>query len=422
LSKNLLIIEDDKLVANIYRNKLAVEGFDVTLAHDGEKGLELARQTKPDIILLDLLLPKLTGVEVLRALRASPETQAIPVVVLSNTYLTSMVQEAWKAGAIKCLAKVNCTPKQVIDVLNNVLKPAAPAAAQPAAPPVGQTGQPPATPLEAEEPEFDETLRREFVQNLPRTLGTLRASLQNLARAGGEGTRLVQLQEFHRSIRSLSKGAGLVGLLRIALVADALEVLLDELCKRPADLTSSVLRTLALAVDFLGYLFEHNVSGPQPGVPSASILVVDDDPLWRRAITHSLARVRLKAVCVPDATTALTLLAENDFDLVLLDVVMPDMDGFELCSRLRKLPAHAHTPVVFITSTDDLQSRTSSMMSGATDFIVKPFLFVELAVKALIYVLRGKPAATSPAPASPPSDSSDANRLATAFDKPAGPR
>lgn len=402
MSKKLLIIEDDKLVANIYRNKLAVEGFDVTLAHDGEKGLELAQQTKPDIILLDLLLPKLTGVEVLRALRAAPDTQAIPVVVLSNTYLTSMIQEAWKAGATRCLAKVNCTPKQVIDVLNNVLKAAAPAAAQPAVPTPSPAGEPPATLAEAAEPEFDETLRREFVQNLPRTLSALRTALQNLARAAGEGTRLVQLQEFHRSIRSLSKGAGLVGLLRIALVADALEVLLDELCKRPAGLTSSVLRTLALAVDFLGYLFEHSVSGPQPGVPAASILVVDDDPLWRRAITHSLARVRLKAVCVPDATTALALLAENDFDLVLLDVVMPDMDGFELCSRLRKLPAHAHTPVVFITSTDDLQSRTSSMMSGASDFIVKPFLFVELAVKALLYVLRGKPAAAPAPPATPP--------------------
>lgn len=423
MNKKLLIVEDDKLVANIYRNKLTVEGFDVTLAHDGESGLELAQQIRPDVILLDLMLPKLTGVEVLRALRVAPETQSIPVVVLSNTYLTSMVQEAWKAGATKCLAKVNCTPKQVIDVLKSVLRPdpgatpqtTAPQTTPPAPSPIAS---PPPAPPEADGGEFDETLRREFVQSLPDTLGALRAQMQNLARAAGEGTRLAQLQEFHRRVRSLSKSAGLVGLVRISALAEALEALLADLCNKPANLTLSVLRTLASAVDFLGHLFEHHVTGPQPGLPTASILVVDDDPLWRRAITYALARVRLKAICVPDGHAALSLLAENDFDLIFLDVVMPDMDGFELCTRLRKLPAHAHTPVVFITSSDDFQSRASSTMSGANDFIAKPFLFVELAVKALLHVLRGKPAVAVPPPA--PREAEDRQPPTAAFDKPAG--
>ena len=69
---------------------------------------------------------------------------------------------------------------------------------------------------------------------------------------------------------------------------------------------------------------------------------------------------------------------------------MPGMDGFELCTRLRNLPAHRKTPVVFVTSLSDFETRTSSTMSGGNDFIAKPFLFIELAVKALIFVLRGK--------------------------------
>jgi PleD family two-component response regulator len=75
---------------------------------------------------------------------------------------------------------------------------------------------------------------------------------------------------------------------------------------------------------------------------------------------------------------------------VFLDVDMPGMTGYELCTKLRNLPLHKKTPVVFITILSDFDSRTSSMMAGGNDFIVKPFLFIELTVKALIHVLRGK--------------------------------
>jgi len=68
---------------------------------------------------------------------------------------------------------------------------------------------------------------------------------------------------------------------------------------------------------------------------------------------------------------------------------MPGMNGYELCAKLRLLPTHKKTPVVFVTGLNDLESRANSMMSGGTDFIAKPFLFMELAVKALVHTLRG---------------------------------
>ena len=84
------------------------------------------------------------------------------------------------------------------------------------------------------------------------------------------------------------------------------------------------------------------------------------------------------------------MLAQNRFDLIFLDVDMPGMSGFELCTKLRQLPAHKKTPVIFVTGLTDFESRTNSTMSGGNDFIAKPFLFMELAVKALVYVLRGR--------------------------------
>jgi DNA-binding response OmpR family regulator len=117
---------------------------------------------------------------------------------------------------------------------------------------------------------------------------------------------------------------------------------------------------------------------------------VDDEAISRRAVVYALEKAKLKSVNVEDPAAAYDLLLENRYDLIVLDVDMPGMNGFELCTKLRTLPAHKKTPVVFVTSLNDFESRANSTMSGGNDFIAKPFLFIELAVKALVYVLRGR--------------------------------
>ena len=76
---------------------------------------------------------------------------------------------------------------------------------------------------------------------------------------------------------------------------------------------------------------------------------------------------------------------------------MPEMSGYELCAKLRALPHLKKTPVVFVTSLNDFENRTNSMMAGGNDFIAKPFLFIELTVKALIYVMRARLLPSRPA-------------------------
>jgi len=105
--KKILIIEDNQIVANVYRNKLAVEGYQTEIALDGETGLKMMRTFQPDIMILDLMLPKMTGVEVIKQIRSEDDFAKLPVIVFSNTYLTNLIQEAWKAGATKCLSKAS---------------------------------------------------------------------------------------------------------------------------------------------------------------------------------------------------------------------------------------------------------------------------------------------------------------------------
>jgi len=389
--KKVLIIEDDQIVGNVYRNKLTVDGYEVQTKPDGESGLEIINSFQPDLVMLDLILPNMSGIEVIRAIRTSPTLGRVPVVVFSNTYLTNLIQDAWKAGATKCLSKSSCSPKEVLEVVHATIGQSG--SVPQALPAVGlspeQKAKNPGSPTETDA-EFQADLRKTFIDSLPATLGVLRQNLQGLTRAPNEIDRLKLIYELYRRIHALSGNAGIAGLVQIAHMAAALEALLKELYEKPKNINQSTLRTVAASVDFLGTLFERGTLPEIQQTPSANVLVVDDEAISRRAVVYALEKAHLKSVNVEDPATALKLLTENNFDLVFLDVDMPGMSGFELCTRLRNLEHQKRTPVVFVTSLNDFDNRTSSMMAGGNDFIAKPFLFIELTVKALIHILRSK--------------------------------
>jgi len=394
--KKILIIEDDQIVANIYRNKFAVDGFSVEIAGDGETGFKLIQSFRPDVVILDLILPKLSGVDLMKKIRAEAEFEKLPLIVFSNTYLSNLVQDAWKAGATKCLSKANCSPKEVIEAVRSALG----QGPEPAAKPYvfetrAKLGGVPNDPAKAAEVGFQSELRKSFSHSFPEMLTALRNSMKALAKAPSDAERLNHTQDIYRRIHGLTGSASLAGLTELAQLAEALEAFVMELHEKPAAINASTLRTLASAVDAIPLLYEHpraHTSAPAP----SNILVVDDDAISRRAVTHALERAKLKSVGVDDPCVALKLLSESSYDLVFLDVDMPGMNGHELCTKLRALPRHKKTPVVFVTGLTDFQNRANSTMSGGNDFIAKPFPFLELAVKSLIYVLRGKYPAAKP--------------------------
>ena len=387
--KKILIIEDEQIVANVYRNKLVVEGYLAEIALDGESGLKLMRTFHPDAIVLDLILPKMSGIDVIKEIRSEPEFSKLPVIVLSNTYLTSLIQDAWKAGATKCVSKINCSPKDLLELMRRTIG-AGEAVSHARQKTEGAPAAKPDKFTSEADAEFQAELQKTFIASLPATLAALRAGLQSLIKSDTEVARLKYIHELYRRVHAVNGNASISGLVPIAHLAAALEALLKELYEKPKNINASTLRTVAATVDFLGFLFEHGTRPDKQEIPAASILVVDDEVISRRAIIYALEKAQLQSVNVEDPNAAFKLLSENQFDLVFLDVDMPDMTGYELCTKLRNLPLHKKTPVVFITGLSDFDNRTSSMVAGGNDFIAKPFLFIELTVKALIHVLRGK--------------------------------
>ena len=388
--KKVLIIEDNQIVANVYHNKLAVDGYQAEIALDGETGLSKMQTFQPDLLILDLMLPKMSGVEVIRKVRDSADFAKLPIVVFSNTYLTNVIQEAWKAGATKCLSKASCSPREILEIVRNTIGDSG-AMMNPFTETADEK-QPP-KPESAASPRdiaFQSDLHKKFIESLPATLVTLRAGLQNLIRAESDVEKLNQIYELYRQLHSLTGNAGITGQNTIACMSDAVEALLKELYEKPKSITPSSLRTVASGVDFLGFLFERGTTTDKRDAPTANVLVVDDEPISRRAVIYAVEKARMKSTPAESAAEALKLLVEKDFDLIFLDVDMPGMNGYELCAKLRAMPQYKKTPIVFVTALSDFDNRTSSMMAGGNDFIAKPFLFIELTVKSLVHVLRAK--------------------------------
>src|SRR5207248_3295797 len=144
----------------------------------------------------------------------------------------------------------------------------------------------------------------------------------------------------------------------------------------------SSLQTLIQAVSCLGALFNSGSTESLDSACKASVLLVDDDQLCNLANEFALKRANYDAANATCGAAALDLLAENPFDLILLDINMPGMDGIEVCQNLRRIPHHQNTPVIFVTLQADFQNRAKGLIGGGNDLISKPISPLELIVKA----------------------------------------
>jgi CheY-like chemotaxis protein len=245
--------------------------------------------------------------------------------------------------------------------------------------------------------EFQNKLVATLLINAPEMLAKLRAGHQAFVKAKQDDLRGTELFEMHRLVRSLAGSAGFLGFQNIGRMANALEGLLIQLRVNPAKITPSVIRTVAQAIDALASLFDQAAHSPPEELTPPRILVVDDEAVSRETICSALGKADLPAVSLNDSLAARRRLEQEPFDLIFLDVEMPGESGLNLCVNIREMATNCATPVVFVTARSDFGSRAQSTLSGGNDFIAKPFLLVELAVKALTWLFKERPQ-TLPAP------------------------
>lgn len=117
-SKKILLVEDDPFLSSLLKNRLTKEQVDVQHARDGQEALEMLKTTKPDLILLDLILPKKSGFEVMEGVRQDPQLSNAPIIIISNLGQTEDVQKGQELGAVEYFIKAKTS---IDDLVNNIL-------------------------------------------------------------------------------------------------------------------------------------------------------------------------------------------------------------------------------------------------------------------------------------------------------------
>ncbi len=367
--KKVLLLHEDRLLTNLFREKLEAAGFAVESAHSSEAGLAALAERKPDAVVMDPVLPGAPIGEVVRTFRSSDGKRPTPVIVLA-TGRAATSDAAREAGADIVLTRGVNPAADVIDAIQTQLG-------------LERTSAVLRTmPFHA-----DESWLATSLDLAQESLTTLRRALHEASREGGAGKAMM---EFYRCIHGFAEQMATLGQRPLHCFAAQIETLAADLSRFPEMGNPAVLRTLGQSVDFLSSLLPEAVRTRLKDPGAAQVLVVDDEEGARAIIMGAMRLANLKAMAADTPSASLAALGVQGFDLIFLDVGLPEMNGFELCNKIRAMPMHEKTPVIFITGMVTFQNRVQSSLSGGNDFVGKPFNLPELGLKALVWIFRNQ--------------------------------
>lgn len=118
----ILLVEDDELLLKMYNAKFIMEGFETETAKNGQEALDILRTFKPTLVILDVMMPVMDGIETLKRIKADPNLKDLPVVMLTNLSAVEKVEEVGKLGALGYLVKSSSTPNEVVEKVNKIIQ------------------------------------------------------------------------------------------------------------------------------------------------------------------------------------------------------------------------------------------------------------------------------------------------------------
>jgi|WetSurMetagenome_2_1015567.scaffolds.fasta_scaffold796059_1 DNA-binding response OmpR family regulator len=120
--KKIVLVEDDEIMARMYKKVFSFGGFEITVAPDGEKGFDKIKEILPDLAILDVMMPKMNGLEVLNKLKLDRVTKNIQVIMLTNLSIPEEIRLALESGAARYLIKCENEPRKVFEIVEKILK------------------------------------------------------------------------------------------------------------------------------------------------------------------------------------------------------------------------------------------------------------------------------------------------------------
>jgi DNA-binding response OmpR family regulator len=365
--KRILLVAEDQLVSNYHRVRFEAMGISVDAARSADTARRMARDRNPDLTLIDPIMSGYSPIQAVETLRDVLGSKEMWIV---SRLPNSVAKAMEKAGANRVLGRAG-------ELEGNLFAHVAEALGVQAPDPGKEDGE-------------HEVWVHSVAEAAPEAINALRVTLHDFVKDPRNG---VELYELFRQTHQLSHRVSMLALHGLGRLTTSIEALVYDLYAMPEEINPSVVRTVSQAIDYLAVLFEETNLKRLKDPASADVFVVDDEPPARQMISAAMRLVGLKITCADCADMALSVLGDNQFDLIFLDVNMPHGSGFELCTQIRQLEEHRKTPIVFITGMNTFQNRAQGSLSGGNDFIGKPFNLLELGVKALMWIFKGQLAA-----------------------------
>jgi DNA-binding response OmpR family regulator len=349
MGRTVLVADDDLVTQRILRLTLECAGYQVTAVCDGEETLRALEGWVPDVVVLDVMMPKLDGFSVLRRIRDDPRTARVPVVLLTARSSPDDVWRGWQEGVDYYLTK----PFDVEELLRFMDRAVAPGVPQQASDPSSELVAGPVVVVPLDHPVAGpEEMVAGFVD----------------PGAGPEEKVAEPVDPF----------AGLVDP-----VAGSVEFAGRHVASAPGPVEPAEPAEASPA------------SAPIPATAMATVLLVDDDASIHKVLRLNLELEGYTVVSAFNGEEALERLASSRPDLVLLDVMMPVLDGLEVLRRIRENDATADLPVILLTARSTEEDMWQGWQRGVDYYLTKPFDIEEL-LRSLERLLAGLPPFAGP--------------------------
>jgi DNA-binding response OmpR family regulator len=368
-AKRILFVQNDRLLQQLYREKLEESGFAIDVRDNPKDVIARPTGSQPDVILLDPVHETGTAIDFIKSLRADAATATVPILILPSA-LHELAHAALQAGATRVIEQDASPITAILNAIRLSL---------------GQRelGKAGATALFKPEEFWIQSIFSASAQSI----NQMRQCLPGVAASPVDPAALQSLW-YH--VHVFAERAVFLPTTPLAQFLGALDLMLSDLVESPDQLNPSTLRTIGQSIDFLTTIANPKSIGQIADTAGAKIMVVDDEPNALQFISAALHLADLKCDSAVTPASCLEQLGRGRWDLIFLDVNLPEVDGFQLCTKIRSIETLKTTPIVFITGMTTFKNKATASLSGGNDFIGKPFNLCELGVKALTWLYRGQ--------------------------------
>jgi CheY-like chemotaxis protein len=377
--KRVLIIDDDQFVLKVYQSKFESEGLRAEVAADPIGALTQVRANVPDLILLDLMLPGMNGVDLLKQIRTIPGAEGVPVLVFTHSYDSTLIEQAKLGGADVVLNKNNVSPNRLMEMVRHALaqgrRQALPASADTAS---GNQGESTAAPTKKQLVRGD--VRTAMLHQSNAVEGQLRELVQNFTGAPDGTQRMAALAQLNNKLGDIILDAVDSDLFDIMMMGRALSRMIVDLEQHPEEISQGTVRSFGIAVITIANLYRRIGSAPKEHeLPGLAVIVIPN-PQAGRLIAAAFIEVGFPAVSFSTTEAAGAFVAENPADIVVVSEEWPEGTGQEFFLRCCRAEGRQNLRALYLSQEQTPPHHTVAADTPPTLYL--PYTAEEVVVNA----------------------------------------